>query len=73
MLHDEIIHLLFHLRVLEPSVFTALDRVERGFHARILQGIVEDLTLLVRHQRILISMNDQKSSRVFGDVGQWIG
>ena len=55
----ELPHKPVHLGI-APTVAAALDDIQRNRHALVAQGLVQQLTLVQRHERVLVAVADQK-------------
>ena len=54
------------------AVATALDRVEGVLDSALGQRRIQQLALVVRHDRVLVAVDDEKRRVVCGDVGDRI-
>ncbi len=61
------------LWVFEAAVAAAFDGVQGRFHAGLLERVQKDFALVVRHERVLVAVDDQEGGIVVGNVCDGVG
>ncbi len=61
-----------YLWIFEITMPFTDDCIKRDGDAMRNQGIIQDDTLLVGHQRVTVAMHDQKRRRIPGHISDWV-